>query len=232
MKTIPTYHKALLLAGLAGMLFASNAAAQRIDNTARLYPFAGVYVLPSGVHLAVDVQDGDLAVRPLGQAMPGAAPATQHIFNQKADAILAGLSENDAAPLRVAISPRLRDRVADLERLFTVFVQGHGALKSYRVMGTVSHGKGRAWTLAYLSFEHGSEVLRFSWKEDELMTIQRGAYPTPSYQHVASARFESATGRDKITFNLRADGAVESMTVTGRHGAVTAYRLDDVTALR
>jgi hypothetical protein len=189
-------------------------------------------VLPSGVQLAVDVQNGDLAVRPLGQAVSQTAPDVQHTLNRKADDILAGFAKNDFMPMRAAISAHRRDHASDLENLFAVFVEGHGSLKSYRVMGTVSHGKGRAWTLVYLAFEHGSEVLRFSWKGDHLMTIQRGAYPTPSYQHVASARFESASGRGKITFNLRADGTVESMTVTGRQGAVTAYRLDDLTALR
>ena len=231
MTTIHKYRKALLLAVLIGLPFYYNATAQRVDNTARLSPYTGVYVLPSGVQLVVEIQDDDLAVRPLGKPTPETDSAMHHAFNRKADVILAGLARNDTAPLRAAMPVHRRDRAADLERLFTLFAQGHGALKSYRVMGTVPRGTDRAWTFAHVTFEKGTEVLRLTWKDDQLATIQRGAYPDPAFQHEASARFESATGRNKITFNLRADGAVESMTITGRHGAVTAYKLDEVTAL-
>ena len=232
MKAIHNPLKALLLAVLIGLPFFHTATAQRVDKTARLAPYTGVYVLPSGVQLVVEIQNDDLAVRPRGQTTLEADAFARSAFNQKADVILSALAQNDTAPLRAAMPAHRRDRATDLERLFTLFAQGHGALKSYRVLGTVPRDNDRAWTFAHVTFEKGSEVLRLSWKNNHLTTIQRGAYPDPASQYVASARFESATGRNKITFNLRADGAVESMTVTGQHGAVTAYKMDDVTALQ
>ena len=233
MKAIHNPLKALLLAVLIGLPFLQTATAQRVDRTARFAPYTGVYVLPSGVHLVVEIQNDDLAVRPRGQTTLEADAFARSAFNQKTDEILSALVQNDMAPLRAAMPAHRRDRAADLERLFTLFAQGHGALKSYRVLGTVPRDNDRAWTFAHVTFEKGSEVLRLSWKNNQLTTIQRGAYPDPpAFQYVASARFESATGRNQITFNLRADGAVASMTVTGQHGAVTAYKMDDVTALQ
>ena len=232
MTTTPRVHIVLLLAGMLAGLFTASATAQRGDIAARLSPYTGVYVLPSGVHLAVEIQNNDLAVRPLGQEAAETTSDLQHGFNQRADAIMAGLARNDSAPLRAAIASHRRDRAADIERLFTLFAEGHGALKSYRVMGTATRETGRAWTLVHVAFENNDEIIRLSWKDNHLATIQRGAYPAPTFQHVAATRFESTLGGSQITFNLRADGAVESMTVKARHGEVTAYKLDDLTALQ
>jgi hypothetical protein len=220
----------MLLAGLMALLLAPAATAQQAE--ARLDPYTGVYVLPTGVQLVVSVQNDNLAVSPLGKATAKPTILAEEAYNRQADDILAGAEKNDFAALQDALASQRRDGAGDIEQLFSLFTQGYGAMTGYRVMGTMARDASRAWTLAHVTFENGQEVLRLSWKDGHLLTIQRGAYPASVYQHVNLAQFESTTGHDKITFNLRANGAVESLTMKGRHGAVTAYKLGDLAALR
>ncbi len=216
---------------LVWMGFAQVGAAQQISERAQVEQYRGVYVLPSGVRLTVDVLDGQLAVRPAGVAIPTAQQEALDVFNAKA--ILDGLVVKDTAPLSAALRPQRHDRaLSDITRLFDLFTQEYGAIKSYQVLGSASREGQRRWTLVHVSFEKEDEVLRFVWKNGTLATIQRGAYDAAfGVPRPPKVRFNAASRRSEVTFNMRADGTVESMTVAGLHGSVTAYKVDDIMTL-
>lgn len=206
---------------------------QRADDPL-LAAYAGTYVLPSGARLAVSVEDGRLAVRPLAEAAVGTVfvaplPETEALqrLDRQAEAMLGGIARGRTDAIeRVLPASRRTQGTADLMQLFNTFTAAHGALVRYEVLGSVPHGADRAWTLARLTFAHGAETVRLTWQGGFLKTIQRGPLPTRGARPAFVTHFRSAdAGTQRIRFNLRADGSVESLTVEGRHGAVTAYKL-------
>ena len=206
---------------------------QRADDPV-LAAYAGTYVLPSGARLAVTVEDNRLAVRPLSEASVGTVfvaplPETEALqrLDRQAEAVLDGFAHGRTEALERVFPARHRAQgTADLVQLFATFTEAHGALVRYEVLGSVPHGADQAWTLARLTFEGGAETVRISWQGGFLKTLQRGPLPTRGTRPAFVTHFRSAeAGAQRIRFNLRADGAVESLTVEGPHGAVTAYKL-------
>jgi hypothetical protein len=233
----------LILIALVGLVLPASAVAQQrsrhhTPDKQALYRYAGVYVLPSGAYLAVEVSGEALAVQPTDVSIETVADAEDvealRALDRDSEAILAGLTRGRTGPLQAALPEHRRaEGAADIQRLFDVFADAHGAVQGYRVLGTVADDVPRAWTLARIDFAEGHEVVRLTWHRGMLSTIQRGALPVTGQRPASVVRFRqtSSDPAGTIAFNVRPNGSVASLTIKGPHGTVVAYKLADASAM-
>lgn len=102
--------------------------------------------------------------------------ASLRALDRRAQAILDDLFQGDEHALRAALPGHRQEQGADdITRLLHLMSTRYGSVEQITVLGTVPHADDRAWTLAQVSFEHGAEVLRLTWRDDHLLTVQRTA---------------------------------------------------------
>ncbi len=212
------------------------------EVTAWLKTYEGFYALPDGARLHVQVAGRGLVVTAEGQQAVNtlriAPPAEAENLlqrNGQAATILSAWANDDLAPLREALPKHRRTRAeADLTRLMNLFVKERGEILKYEVFGTVPFPNERTQTFARVTFAGGTEVLRFLWKGDRLVTFNRHLLPAFTVQAlpVAGDRFV-VTGRfDEhpawIAFDVNYEGTATALTVRGSGGERTARRADSL----
>jgi CubicO group peptidase (beta-lactamase class C family) len=188
--------------------------------------YRGVYRLPSGARLIVNVAEDKLLIGAEGQeaidlmaAVDAAGGKTLAAFNEYTAALLDGARSGN---YEVAVKAFANQMSADearrtIKNWLGGLEQKNGPLKSFELLGTAPE-PGIARSFVRLNFEHGVEARRLRWEGDQLGAIVYARLPilqTVFRPQSATefAGFHLGIARPlSISFQMNAEGVVKGLT--------------------
>lgn len=138
----------------------------------RLLAFAAAFV---GFAIPFGVLAAPAAAQTLASATLSATSATTHVFDGRAERLVAAWVAGDAAPTVAAFADTFRAAGAvAVPRVVRALGRRYGRLTGVAAEGTVVRPDGRRETVVALAYALGTERLRLTWNADgTLRTLAR-----------------------------------------------------------
>lgn len=94
---------------------------------------------------------------------------------ERTTVLLDALLQGDRTPLGDAVAPdRARMATADFGRYLNTVIDEIGVVQAYRVVRVQAHERAATAILVQVNGEHGWDVLRFVWRDGDLVLLNRG----------------------------------------------------------